>query len=184
MATRRRKNISKVAEDCGAQDVPQPPSPMRELRSDIDYHSLDDPRKAYHELSNGGTLEELAIALNVLPDTVRHWVDAHPEFASMVRQGLEVSRAWWERMGRTNLNNRNFNNTLFKFFMAERFHALGNSPSNNLGEHSTNTYDLRGATFHQENKRIEATLSPDAEQWQEAQMILEQQTPANKSDEE
>lgn len=34
------------------------------------------------------------------PDLWYEWIDREPEFAQTIKEGKDVSRAWWEQMGR------------------------------------------------------------------------------------
>lgn len=43
-----------------------------------------------------------------------------PEFNEVVGMGRQKSRAWWERAGRVNLQNRDFNATLWKINVQNR----------------------------------------------------------------
>lgn len=53
----------------------------------------------------------------------RDWPAAHPEFSQAFTHAMELSQAWWERQGRTNLTADKFQANLYGRSMAARFPA-------------------------------------------------------------
>ncbi len=49
-----------------------------------------------------------------------HWLDK-PDFREIIEDGLFLSLAWWEREGRTNIGNRQFNAVLWYMQMKNRY---------------------------------------------------------------
>lgn len=73
--------------------------------------------------AEGGTLAEMADAIDVARPTFNAWRDKHPEFSYAVKHGLQKAQAWWERNGRiaTFGGKDGFNATSWIFNMKNRF---------------------------------------------------------------
>lgn len=72
---------------------------------------------------DGGSLAEMAVAIDVSRDTFHRWRDLHPEFSDAVKVAIHKSQAWWEREGRlaTFGGHDGFNATAWIFNMKNRF---------------------------------------------------------------
>lgn len=71
----------------------------------------------------GGTLAEMADAIDIDRSTVNEWIAKHPEFSRAIKRGLDHAQAWWEKNGRlaTFGGKDGFNATSFIFNMKNRF---------------------------------------------------------------
>ena len=49
---------------------------------------------------DGGSLAEMAEACDVERHTLNAWMEAHPEFSTAVKRGLQKAQVWWERQGK------------------------------------------------------------------------------------
>ena len=77
-------------------------------------------------MSQGASKYEVCAELNICFDTISEWCDPKsayfkPDFSDSVKKGLQLSRAWWEKSGRLNLENRDFSYTGWYMNMKNRF---------------------------------------------------------------
>lgn len=72
-------------------------------------------------MAEGGGVYALSRQLRCSLATLHRWMERHPEFDIAVRMGMDMSRGWWEEIGRLNLHNRHFNVALYVVQMHNRF---------------------------------------------------------------
>ena len=60
-------------------------------------------------MSEGASQFEVIAELGICEDTFYRWKQENEEFSESVARGRVLSQAWWERMGRLNLENTKFN---------------------------------------------------------------------------
>ena len=82
----------------------------------------EDWKDAIIELSTeGASIVELAVLLNISRDTFYALSDREPEFFDTVKKSKELCEAWWKRKGRTELDNKDFSYTGWYMNMKNRF---------------------------------------------------------------
>jgi len=69
----------------------------------------------------GASIVELAIALSISRDTFYEISKRDKDFSDTIKRCKELSEAWWERSGRINLSNKEFNYTGWYMNMKNRF---------------------------------------------------------------
>ena len=69
----------------------------------------------------GASIVELSVMLEISRDTFYALSEREEEFSDTVKRCKELSEAWWERSGRTNLMNKEFNYTGWYMNMKNRF---------------------------------------------------------------
>ena len=73
--------------------------------------------------AEGYSKAEIAADLGVTRETVNDWIKAHAEFSDAISRAHDLSLAWWEKQGRTNLSTGGFQGPLWKQCMSGRFPA-------------------------------------------------------------
>ena len=73
-------------------------------------------------MSEGASQFEVIAELGICEDTFYRWKQENEEFSESVARGRVLSQAWWERMGRLNLENTKFNYRGWYMNMKNRFH--------------------------------------------------------------
>ncbi len=79
--------------------------------------------RAIEMMKEGCSLCDVAADLGVMRSTLYEWKKNNEEFSDAIKKGEELSQAWWERNGRINLENKDFNHGLWFMNMKNRFHC-------------------------------------------------------------
>jgi hypothetical protein len=72
-------------------------------------------------MSNGASFDEISCLMGVSDDTLRKMMKNHPELLGTIKRGKQLSKAWWMRVGRTQLFNKEFSFTGWYMNMKNRF---------------------------------------------------------------
>ena len=73
------------------------------------------------EMQQGASLEEIKTLLNISNDLHTRWMKDEEEYSETIKRGIELSKAWWMKQGRANLQNKDFSATLWYMNMKNRF---------------------------------------------------------------
>jgi len=79
------------------------------------------PEVAYRILAEGKTFHSILKELQISYGTFQKWIKNHEKFRFAVEMGLSVSYEWWLEVGRENLWNPKFNNSMYEMQMRNRF---------------------------------------------------------------
>lgn len=71
--------------------------------------------------SEGLSEVQISARINTPRTTIRSWADQHPRFSSALTRARELSQVWWEDKAQGNLENRDFNASLWHKNVASRF---------------------------------------------------------------
>jgi hypothetical protein len=72
-------------------------------------------------MTEGASLEEIKAYLNISNNLHTRWMTEEPEYRETIKRGEELSKAWWHKKGRVNLENKDFSATLWYMNMKNRF---------------------------------------------------------------
>lgn len=72
-------------------------------------------------MAQGASKVEVKAELDISNDLFERWVKEEPVFSDTIKKGQVLSNAWWEKKARTNLENNQFNSTLWYMNMKNRF---------------------------------------------------------------
>jgi len=95
----------------------------------MDAFAIKEHHARYHQayaktllrvMSEGGSIYSVAREIGCAEGTIRRWAEDHPDFALALEVGRDMSRGWWEDIGRDNLGNKDFNSTLWMMNMSNR----------------------------------------------------------------
>ena len=73
------------------------------------------------EMSEGASLVEIEALLGISRDTRLRLQKEDLEFSDTIKKGVKLSRAWWMRAGRKNLENKDFSYVGWYMNMKNRF---------------------------------------------------------------
>lgn len=72
-------------------------------------------------MKQGYSIEEICLELDICKKTFYNWCEENKEFLHSKKKGLDFSKGWWMKKGRTNLENKEFNYTGWYMNMKNRF---------------------------------------------------------------
>jgi hypothetical protein len=78
------------------------------------------------EMREGASLIEVAAEIDISTETIAQWRNPESEFyieefSATIKKGVQLSQAWWHKMGRTNLKDKDFRDALWYMNMKNRF---------------------------------------------------------------
>ena len=82
--------------------------------------------EALEEFKEGASIVEISALWGMSRETLYQYIDKESkyfrsEISDTIKSGLRLSQAWWEKKGRKNLENREFNYTGWYMNMKNRF---------------------------------------------------------------
>ena len=84
-------------------------------------------------MREGASQIEVMAEIDITEDTFYRWKKENEEFSESVARGKLLSQAWWERIGRVNLENTKFNYRGWYMNMKNRFKWSDKPEVNNEG---------------------------------------------------
>lgn len=87
--------------------------------------------RAKELMKQGASLIEVAYHLHIARSTLHEWRNTYPEFSDAIKAGIDDSEGWWMTKGRENIENKEFNSTLWYMNMKNRFKWKDKQDSDN-----------------------------------------------------
>lgn len=79
------------------------------------------PAKLMKAMYEGLSVQRFCRQERICKDTFYEWVKVHPLFSDAFKMGQGDCEAFWEEYGASNMENKNLNTNLYKYYMANRF---------------------------------------------------------------
>lgn len=115
-------------------------------------------------MSEGASIVEVAGLLDVVRSTIYDWIDPKsdqfiPEFSDTIKKGLNASQIWWEAQARKNLENKDFNATLWYMNMKNRFRDDWQEVSKTINKNENTNHNIE--VSEEEAKAINKALDEE-----------------------
>jgi len=115
-------------------------------------------------MSEGASIVEVAGLLDVVRSTIYEWIDPKseqfiPEFSDTIKKGLNASQIWWESQARKNLENKDFNATLWYMNMKNRFREDWQEVSKTINKNENTNHNIE--VSEEEAKAINKALDEE-----------------------
>lgn len=99
----------------------------------------DDWENKIIELSNeGASITEIACFLEISKNTLTALTERNPDFLIAIKRCKLLCETWWEKKGRTEMENKDFNSTLWYMNMRNRFGWADKQINENKNESTLN----------------------------------------------
>lgn len=82
----------------------------------------------------GHSKTEVAYLLKISKETLYQWVKEYPEFSDAIKKGVNFAEGWWKINGTQNIDNKDFNSTLWYMNMKNRFGWADKQETSHSGE--------------------------------------------------
>jgi len=106
-------------------------------------------------MKEGASIYELCLEFEVCEKTIYNWFEEYPEFLQSKKKGLAYSRGWWEKQGRINLKDKDFNYTGWYMNMKNRFGWADKTENKNeninLNSHQLTPQEIKALNDELEN---------------------------------
>lgn len=102
-------------------------------------------------MREGLSKTEVCAELDISWDTLARWQKEIAEFSEAIKKGQKLSEAWWMRLGRENLYNKDFKHQLYYMNMKNRFGWCDRQESKVTG---TCDIDIEQKNISQEIEKI------------------------------
>ena len=95
-------------------------------------------------MTEGASLTEIEVEMGICADTRIAFEQRHPEFAETIKKGKQLSKAWWLKLGRKSLRDKDFNYGGWFMNMKNRFQWADRNKQENSGNIIIKTVNFDG----------------------------------------
>lgn len=99
--------------------------------------SPDAQERVLEMFSEGASLDEVAAELGVVKATMYEWLsssdEAKQQFGEVIRIGVQLAKAWWDKRGRDALGEKQFNARVWEANMRNRYAWFGFGDEQRVG---------------------------------------------------
>lgn len=89
-------------------------------------HHITEKVKQMLELAlQGKSLNEICMEIGVPKFKLERMAQQNPTLAKALVMAKDISQAWWDKIGRQNVHNKDFNTALWKASVSQRFPTIG-----------------------------------------------------------
>lgn len=113
---------------------------------------------------------EVAAAMNITIKQFYAQLAENPSFAKLVEHGRTLATAFWEGLARKNVGNKNFNTSLYNFYMKNKYGWADKVETNNTTENTNINLDQLREEINRKLKKLTDTNLP---QLADAQRVLQ-----------
>ena len=113
---------------------------------------------------------EVAAAMNITIKQFYAQLAENPSFAKLVEHGRTLSTAFWEGLARKNVANKNFNTSLYNFYMKNKYGWADKMETSNTTENTNISLD---ALKEDINKKLKKLKDQNLPELADAQKILQ-----------
>ena len=113
---------------------------------------------------------EVAAAMSITLREFYQQLAENPSFSKLVEFGRTLSTAFWEGLARKNVNNKNFNTSLYNFYMKNKHGWADKVETSSTNE---NTNINQDALREEINKKLRRLVDQNTSELADAKRILE-----------
>lgn len=126
---------------------------------------------------NGFSDAEVAAAMNITIREFRRQTAENPSFSKLVEYGRTLSTAFWEGLARKNVNNKNFNTSLYNFYMKNKHGWADKVETSSVNENTNMNLDSLKEEIQKKLKKLVDQNTPELADAQRILQPVEPETP-------
>lgn len=113
---------------------------------------------------------EVAAAMNITIKQFHAQLAENPSFATLVEHGRTLATAFWEGLARKNVGNKNFNTSLYNFYMKNKYGWADKMETSSTNENTNISLDQLKEEI---NRKIKKLTDQNIPQLADAQRVLQ-----------
>lgn len=113
---------------------------------------------------------EVAAAMNITIKQFYAQLAENPSFSKLVEHGRTLATAFWEGLARKNVSNKNFNTSLYNFYMKNKYGWADKMETSNTTENTNINLDQLKAEI---SKKISKLVDSNTPELADAKRVLQ-----------